>query len=183
MRCSICGKDSIGEVCNSCIRLEEVSLSKDWIYQEGLLVKKKESFKISISNARVSGTAVICTSSSGTNAKIDNFNHYIGGALGVEAGSYNGKPAPAIHIKTTTGMERYLILPQIPDEGSLKAALDKAKSTVLTGDSAAASAAPAAASASISPDVQEKLNKLNLLKANGILSDAEYASEKAKLGL
>ena len=31
--------------------------------------------------------------------------------------------------------------------------------------------------------VMEKLNKLNLLKANGILSEDEYQKEKAKLGL
>lgn len=183
MRCSICGKDSIGEVCNSCIRLEQVCLTKDWVYKEGLIVKKTENFKLAISNARINGTAVISTSASGMNAKIDNFNHYIGGALEVGSSSYNGKPAPSIHIKTAGGMERFLIFPQIPDEGSLKSALDKAKATILSGDAAAAAPSAAAPAAAPSADAQEKLNKLNLLKANGILSEAEYLAEKAKLGL
>lgn len=184
MRCSICGKDSIGEVCNSCIRMEQVFLNKEWVYKEGLIVKKTESFKLSISNARINGTAVISTSSSGLNAKIDNFNHYIDGALEVGASSYNGKPAPSIHIKTASGMERYLLFPQIPDEGSLKAALDKAKANIMSGSSESSSAPAASATASAaSPEQQEKLNKLNLLLANGILSQEEYQAEKVKLGL
>lgn len=182
MRCAICGKDSIGEVCNSCIRSEQVVYTKDWVYKEGLIVKKTESLKLSISNARISGTGVISTAASGMNAKIDNFNHYIGGALEVGSSAYNGKPAPMIHIKTPAGMERYLIFPQFPDESSLKSSLDKAKASILTGAAAAPAPTPVA-SATPSPEAQEKLNKLNLLKANGILSEAEYLAEKAKLGL
>lgn len=184
MQCYICKKDSVGEVCNSCIRMEQNYYVKDYTYKEGLIVKKTEDFKISVSNARVNGTAIISTSSSGMNAKIDNFNHYIGGVLGVEPCTHNGKPAPGIHIKTPSGMERYLIFPQFTDEAGLKAGIDQAKANPLSGGSAPAVSSAASASGSgLTPDQQEKLNKLNLLKQNGIFSEAEYQAEKAKLGL
>ena len=186
MQCFICKKDSVGEVCNSCIRLEQNCYTKDYTYKEGLLVKKTEDFKISVSTTRANGTAVISTSASGMNAKIDNFNHFIGGVLGVEPCTYNGKPAPGIHIKTPAGMERYLIFPQFPDEAGLKAGIEKAKANQVTGDGAGTipSAASVASSAGgLSPEQQERLNKLNLLRDNGILSEAEYQAEKAKMGL
>ena len=113
------------------------------------------------------------------NAKIDNFNHYIGCVVGVEQGSYNNKPAPMIHIKTPAGMERYLIFPQMPDEGGLKAGVDKAKAEKMAGGASAA--APAAAAAD--PNAAEKLSKLDLLKANGILTEEEYRRERAKFGI
>lgn len=183
MQCFVCGKDSVGEVCNSCIRLEQGVYSKDYTYKEGLIVKKTEDFKIAVSTARANGTAVISTSSSGMNAKIDNFNHFIGGVLGVEPCTYNGKPAPGVHIKTPVGMERYLIFPQFPDEGGLKSAIDQAKASQITAGGAAAPASSPAASVALTPEQQERLNKLNLLKENGILSEAEFQAEKAKLGL
>ncbi len=174
MQCCICKKDSVGEVCNSCIRSEQVVYSKEWTYKEGLLVKKVEDFQIKISNARINGIGVISTSSSGTNGRVDNFNHYINFAQEVGQGSYNGKPAPMIHVKTDAGLERYVILPQLGDEAGLKSALADAKSKVL-GAGGGADGGP-------SGDAQEKLNKLNLLKSNGILSEEEYQKEKAKLG-
>ena len=133
MQCLICGKDSAGEVCNQCIRAEQGIYAKDWTYKEGLIVKKTEDFRVNVTNARVNGIAVISTSSNGMNAKIDNFNHYIGCVVGVEQGSYNNKPAPTIHIKTPAGMERYLIFPQMPDEGGLKAGVEKAKAEKMAG--------------------------------------------------
>ncbi len=176
MQCCICKKDSVGEVCNSCIRSEQVVYSKEWTYKEGLLVKKTEDFKVTVSNARVNGIAAMSTSESGMNAKIDNFNHYIGYVQGVGTSSFNGKPAPMVHVKTPTGLERYLIFPQLTDEAGLKAAVDEAKSKMM-------GAGGGAAAGGVSPEAQEKLNKLNLLKANGILSEDEYQKEKAKLGL
>lgn len=175
MQCCICNKDSVGEVCNSCIRSEQVIFTKEWTYKEGLLVKKTEDFKATVSNARVNGIAAMSTSESGTNARIDNFNHYIGYVQEVKTGSYSGKPAPMIHVKTPTGLERYLIFPQLPDEAALKSAVDEAKSKMM-GAGGGDAGGPSA-------EVQEKLNKLNLLKANGILSEDEYQKEKAKLGL
>lgn len=176
MQCCICNKDSVGEVCNSCIRSEQVVYSKEWTYKEGLLVKKTEDFKATVSNARVNGIAAMSTSESGLNARIDSFNHYIGYVQGVTTSSFNGKPAPAVHIKSATGLERYLIFPQLADEAGLKSAIDEAKSKMMGAGGGAAAGGP-------SPEVQEKLNKLNLLKANGILSEDEYQKEKAKLGL
>lgn len=177
MQCCICNKDSVGEVCNSCIRSEQVVYSKEWTYKEGLLVKKTEDFKVTVSNARVNGIAAMSTSESGMNARIDSFNHYLGYVQGVTTSSFNGKPAPAVHIKSPTGLERYLIFPQLADEAGLKSAIDEAKSKMMgAGGGGAAAGGP-------SPEVQEKLNKLNLLKANGILSEDEYQKEKAKLGL
>lgn len=179
MQCLICGKDSAGEVCNQCIRAEKGIYAKDWTYKEGLIVKKTEDFRVNVTNARVNGIAVISTASNGMNAKIDNFNHYIGCVVGVEQGSYNNKPAPMFHIKAPAGMERYLIFPQMPDEGGLKAAVEKAKSEKMAGGASAA--APAAAAAD--PNAAEKLSKLDLLKANGILTEEEYQRERAKLGI
>ena len=175
MQCLICG-----EVCNQCIRAEQGIYAKDWTYKEGLIVKKTEDFRVNVTNVRVNGIAVISTASNGMNAKIDNFNHYIGCVVGVEQGSYNNKPAPVIHIKTPAGMERYLIFPQMPDESGLKAAVEKARAEKMTGGAGAA-AAPAAAAAD--PNAAEKLSKLNLLKANGILTEEEYQRERAKLGI
>ena len=86
-----------------------------------------------------------------------------------------------IHIKTPAGMERYLIFPQMPDEGGLKAGVDKAKAEKMAGGASAAAPAPAAAAAD--PNAAEKLSKLNLLKANGILTEEEYQRERAKLGI
>lgn len=190
MKCFICGKDSVGEVCNSCTRLEQSIYNKEYTYKEGLIVKKTEDFKIAISTARANGTAIVSTSSSGMNAKIDNFNHFIGGVLGVEPCTYNGKPAPGVHIKTPAGMERYLIFPQFTDEGALKAAIDKAKAGQVTASSSSPAPSPAAvaapsfaSSASLTPEQQERLKKLDLLKENGILSEAEYQAEKSKMGL
>ena len=168
MQCLICGKDSAGEVCNQCIRAEQGIYAKDWTYKEGLIVKKTEDFRVNVTNARVNGIAVISTSPNGMNAKIDNFNHYIGCVVGVEQGSYNNKPAPMIHIKTPAGMER-----------CLKAGVDKAKAEKMAGGASAA--APAAAAAD--PNAAEKLSKLDLLKANGILTEEEYRRERAKLGI
>lgn len=180
MQCFICGKDSVGEVCNQCIRLEQPVYSKEWTYKEGLIVKKTEDFKVSITTARITGSLAFSTSESGLNARIDNFNHYIGGVVGTCTSAFNGKPAPGVHIKTPAGMERFLILPQFTDESALKSALDQAKASMVTAGGAAPAAAPAAA---LSPDAAEKLSKLDLLKANGILSEDEYQREKAKLGL
>ena len=139
MQCLICGKDSAGEVCNQCILAEQGIYAKDWTYKEGLIVKKTEDFRVNVTNARVNGIVVISTSPNGMNAKIDNFNHYIGCVVGVEQGSYNNKPAPMIHIKTPAGMERYLIFPQMPDEGGLKAGVDKAKAEKMAGGASASS--------------------------------------------
>lgn len=190
MQCFICKKDSVGEVCNSCVRQEQNYYTKDYTYKEGLLVKKTEDFKIAVSNARVNGIAIISTSSSGMNARVDNFNHFIGGVIGMEACTYNGKPAPGVHIKTPAGMERYLILPQFTDESGLKSAIDQGKANQLSAGAAAPAAAPVAAAAApagggggLTPQQQDRLNKLNLLKQNGILSEAEFQAEKAKLGL
>lgn len=179
MQCMVCGKDSVGEVCNSCIRSEQVLYSKEWTYKEGLIVKKTEDFKLTISNARINGIAVISTSASGMNAKVDNFNHYIGFVMETGTSSFSGKPAPMVHVKTAMGMERYLIFPQFTDEAGMKAALDQAKAQKLSSGGAA----PAAGGAAADPAAAEKLKKLDLLKANGILSEDEYQREKAKLGL
>ena len=67
----------------------------------------------------------------------------------------------------------------MPDEGGLKAAVEKAKSEKMAGGACAA--APAAAAAD--PNAAEKLSKLDLLKANGILTEEEYQRERAKLGI
>jgi len=182
MLCSVCGKDSLGEVCNTCIRSEENYYSKEWTYVEGLIVKKKEDFKVVVSNARISGTAVISTAASGMNSKIDNFSHYIGGVLETGSSSYNGKPAPMIHIKNNSGMERYLLFPQIADESTFFAAVEKAKATPLAGGAAAPAPSPAP-KASLTSEMQDKLNKLELLKSSGILSEDEYLKERVKLGL
>ena len=99
MKCFVCGKDSVGEVCNSCIRDEQGFFNRDYQYKEGLLVKKKEDFRINITNARINGIAVVSPYANGMNAKVDNFNHWIGAVEETGESTYNGKPAPYIHIK------------------------------------------------------------------------------------
>ena len=203
MKCFVCGKDSVGEVCNTCIRDEQGFYNRDYQYKEGLLVKKKEDFRINITNARINGIAVVSPYANGMNAKVDNFNHWIGAVEETGDSSYNGKPAPYIHVKVPGGMERYLIFPQLDDVSGMKAAVEKAKSNKMASPAVMptfaaaptpaprpvapaprpAAPAPAAAVPMLDPVKQDKLNKLNTLLASGILNQAEYDAEKIKLGL
>lgn len=112
MKCLVCGKDSIGELCNACIRTEEVKYSRDWVYKEGMLVKKTEDFKVVVSTMRVSGRFAICDNLSGTNVRIDSASHYIKNVKGIVKGTYGKKDAYAIAIENeATGMKRYLFMP------------------------------------------------------------------------
>ncbi len=189
MKCFVCGKDSVGEVCNSCIRDEQGFFNRDYQYKEGLLVKKKEDFRLNITNARINGIAVVSPYANGMNAKVDNFNHWIGAVEETGESTYNGKPAPYIHVKVPGGMERYLIFPQLDDMAGAKSALEKAKAAKMQGPAvmptfaAAPAPAPAAAAPALDPVKQDKLNKLNALLVSGILDQAEYEAEKIKLGL
>lgn len=112
MKCLLCGKDSVGELCNACIRAEEVKYSQDWVYKEGLLMKKTEDFKVIISTVRVSGKFAICDNTSGMNARLDSASHYIKNVKGVVSATYNKKECPAIAIENSaTGMKRFLLMP------------------------------------------------------------------------
>ena len=73
----------------------------------------------------------------------------------------------------------FVLILRLADEGGLKAGVDKAKAVKMAGGASAA--APAAAAAD--PNAAEKLSKLDLLKANGILTEEEYRRERAKLGI
>ena len=199
MKCFICGKDSVGEVCNSCIRDEQGFYNRDYQYKEGLLVKKKEDMRINVTNARINGIAFVSPYENGMNSKVDNFNHWIGAVESVGETTYNKFPAPYIHIKVPGGMERYLIFPQFDDAAGVRNAIDKAKAAKMASPATAPvfstptpapaprafASAPAAApaSAALDPAKQDKLNKLNALLTSGILTQAEYDAEKVKLGL
>ncbi len=199
MKCFICGKDSVGEVCNSCIRDEQGFYSRDFQYKEGLLVKKVEDLRINVTNARINGIAIVSPYENGMNAKVDNYNHWIGAVDRVGETTYNKNNAPYIHIKVPGGMERYLIFPQFTDMNNVKGAIDKAKATKIaapaTAPAFAAAPAPApiprpvapapapAPAAALDPVKQDKLNKLNALLSSGILTQDEYNAEKIKLGL
>ena len=206
MKCFVCGKDSPGEVCSSCIRDEQGFYNRDYQYKEGLLVKKKEDFRINITNARINGIAVVSPYANGMNAKVDNFNHWIGAVQETGESTYAGKPAPYVHVKVPGGMERYLIFPQLDDIIGVRSAIDKAKANIVAAPAKTpefampkpaapapaprpvaytAAAAPAAASAAtaLDPKKQDRLNKLNALLTSGILTQAEYDAEKIKLGL
>ncbi|MBO4337647.1 MAG: hypothetical protein J5842_06210 [Lachnospiraceae bacterium] len=201
MKCFVCGRDSVGEVCNSCIRDEQGFYNRDYQYKEGLLVKKKEDFRVNITNARINGIAVVSPYQNGMNAKVDNFNHWIGAVEETGESVYNGKPAPYIHIKVPGGMDRYLIFPQLDDVSGMKNAVQKAKAAKMEGPAVMpvaaaapvaaprpiaprpAAPAPAAAAPAYDPAKQDKLNKLNTLLTSGILTQAEYDAEKIKLGL
>ena len=112
MRCFACGKDSVGELCNACIRSEEVKYSKEWVYKEGLLMKTTEDFKVVVSNVRISGKFAICDNTSGMNVRLDSASHYIKNVKGVVSATYNKKECPAIAIENPeTGMKRFLLLP------------------------------------------------------------------------
>lgn len=112
MICMACGKDGIGEVCNACIRVETVKMSKDWVYKEGLFGKKTEDFKVVVSNLRVSGKFAIGDNTSGTNVRMDSASHYIKNAKGIVSATYNKKECPAIAIENpNTGMKRFLLMP------------------------------------------------------------------------
>lgn len=128
MACLICGAETPQEVCNKCIRTEQKKFEKEWIHKEGFLGSKKEDCKVLVSDVRISGIALICTSDSGINGRFDNFNHYIGNVETVKKGTYNNKPCIIVHIKNkTTGMERFLFFPSIPDETNFETAIKNAK--------------------------------------------------------
>ena len=200
MKCFICGKDSVGEVCNSCIRDEQGFFNRDYQYKEGLLVKKKEDLRINITNARINGIAFVSPYENGMNSKVDNFNHWIGAVQNVGETTFNKSSAPYIHIKVPGGMERYLIFPQLDDISGVRNAIEKAKAAKMAAPATAPTfsvptpapapaprpvAAPAAAApaAALDPAKQDKLNKLNALLTSGILTQSEYDAEKVKLGL
>ncbi|MCR5417356.1 MAG: SHOCT domain-containing protein [Lachnospiraceae bacterium] len=199
MKCFICGRDSVGEVCNSCTRDEQGFYNRDFQYKEGLLGRKKEDFRVNITNARISGISIVSPYENGMNSKVDNFNHWIGAVDSVGETTYNKSPAPYVHIKVPGGMDRYLIFPQLDDMNGIRNAIDKAKAAKMASPAAApvyaaptapapaprpAAPAPAPAPAApLDPAKQDKLNKLNALLTSGILTQAEYDAEKIKLGL
>ncbi len=198
MKCFVCGRDSVGEVCNSCIRDEQGFFNRDYQFKEGLLVKRKEDLRLNITNARVNGIAFVSPYENGMNSKVDNFNHWIGAVDSVGETVMNKIPAPYLHIKVPGGMERYLIFPQLGDADAVRGAVDKAKAAKMAAPAmapvytvptpaafptaAVAPATPAPAPA-LDPAKQEKLDKLNVLLSSGILTQEEYNEEKTKLGL
>ena len=115
----MCGKDSVGELCNACIRTEEVKYSREWVAKEGVLVKKTEDYKVVLSSVGVSGRFAICDNLRWLNVRVDSATHYIKNIKGVEMGTYNKKEAPAICVENpTTGMKRYLFMPMFDGDKS-----------------------------------------------------------------
>jgi hypothetical protein len=70
---------------------------------------------------------------------------------------------------------------QMEAEQAQAAQMQAAAEQAVAQAQAAQPAAPAAAAAGASDDVIEKLTKLGELKAAGVLTDEEFAAQKAKL--
>lgn len=118
MKCLICSSDSSSEVCNKCIRLEKIIYQKEWVSKEGGLIKKSEDFRVAISNLRISGRASISDSPKGTNARLDNFSHYLMNVRECSQVTYGGKKTLMVTIeyKGMGAYTRYCFLPGF-DEG------------------------------------------------------------------
>ncbi|MBE5881186.1 MAG: hypothetical protein E7289_02565 [Lachnospiraceae bacterium] len=118
MKCLICGSDSSSEVCNKCIRLEKIIYQKEWVSKEGGLIKKSEDFRVAISNLRISGRVSIADNPKGTNARLDNFSHYLMNVRECSQVTYGGKKTLMVTIenKGEGAYTRYCFLPGF-DEG------------------------------------------------------------------
>lgn len=118
MKCLICGSDSSSEVCNKCIRLEKIIYQKEWVSKEGALIKKSEDFRVAVSNLRLSGRASISDNPKGTNARLDNFSHYLMNVRECSQVTYGGKKTLMVTIehKGLGAYTRYCFLPGF-DEG------------------------------------------------------------------
>ena len=118
MKCLICGSDSSSEVCNKCIRLEKIIYQKEWVSKEGGLIKKSEDFRVAISNLRISGRVSISDNPKGTNARLDNFSHYLMNVRECSQVTYGGKKTLMVTIenKGEGAYTRYCFLPGF-DEG------------------------------------------------------------------
>ncbi len=118
MKCLICGSDSSSEVCNKCIRLEKIIYQKEWVSREGGLIKKSEDFRVAISNLRISGRVSISDNPKGTNARLDNFSHYLMNVRECSQVTYGGKKTLMVTIehKGEGAYTRYCFLPGF-DEG------------------------------------------------------------------
>nr|MBQ8253747.1 SHOCT domain-containing protein [Lachnospiraceae bacterium] len=118
MKCLICGSDASSEVCNKCIRLEKIIYQKEWVSKEGGLIKKSEDFRVAISNLRISGRVSISDNPKGTNAKLDNFSHYLMNVRECSQVTYGGKKTLMVTVenKGEGAYTRYCFLPGF-DEG------------------------------------------------------------------
>lgn len=118
MKCLICSSDSSSEVCNKCIRLEKIIYQKEWVSKEGGLIKKSEDFRVAVSNLRLSGRASISDNPKGTNARLDNFSHYLMNVRECSQVTYGGKKTLMVTIehKGLGAYTRYCFLPGF-DEG------------------------------------------------------------------
>ncbi len=118
MKCLICGSDSSSEVCNKCIRLEKIIYQKEWVSKEGGLIKKSEDFRVAISNLRISGRVSISDNPKGTNARLDNFSHYLMNVRECSQVTYGGKKTLMVTVenKGEGAYTRYCFLPGF-DEG------------------------------------------------------------------
>ena len=198
MKCLICAKESAGEVCDQCIRLEKPVFQKEWNYKEGLVIKKVEPMRVSISTLRISGKAEICNNERGMNGRMDNVSHYIMNVKDVSKKMYQGKETVTVHYyNSDTKMERFLFFLGLTDADELKRAIESAKQQAGTlvgrlNENAAASAASTArssapatsassAAAAVAGDFETKAKKLKVLLDSGILSPEEYEKEKKKL--
>lgn len=113
MKCLICGSDSSSEVCNKCIRLEKIIYQKEWVSKEGGLIKKSEDFRVAISNLRISGRVSISDNPKGSNARLDNFSHYLMNVRECSQVTYGGKKTLMVTVenKGEGAYTRYCFLP------------------------------------------------------------------------
>lgn len=126
MFCNFCGKESIGEVCNSCIRSENQALSTEWIHKTGLLGTNKTEYKLAVSNIRISGTAIITMKKDLlATGRVDNFLHSIKSVKEVWKETQNKKETLGIHIQSPNGSERYLYFIDVPNIDSVINCINK----------------------------------------------------------
>ena len=128
MKCLICGGESAGEVCNQCIRLEKILFQKEWTFKEGMIIKKSEDLRVSISNLRISGRLPMCDNPKGLNTRIDNVSHYLLNVRSIEETNFQGKKTMMVVIENpTTKFTRYIYVPGLEDMKGLAVAINDGK--------------------------------------------------------
>ena len=110
--CCVCGRESAGEVCNTCIRTETQIMKEEWVHKEGLLGSKKIELNLSISDLRISGYGLITTQEGMlTTGRYDNFTHYIKNIEEVKSVTIDKKEALLIHIVNPyTRLNRFIYM-------------------------------------------------------------------------
>lgn len=172
MKCFICGMETEGEVCDRCLGTEQSVFHREWDYKEGFFKKKIDSYKVDITSCRIMGNAMICNNDSGLNGRVDAFNHYVGNVEAIQKGLCDGREAIMIRYKNpVTQMQRYIFFLGMEDETEIREAVYAAKEGAVRGGGLIHETL----------SNESKIERLEALVEEGILTTADFERAKAKI--